>query len=131
MRSVAEWLFALGVLGGAVWMGRPVVQRLAPPLPSAVTLVESDLPGLPSGVPSNAQSVPFVMLLDGGVIRLGMVESDLKSRVRLTAGPPRAEKGVLGERSIQPYRSAKTRFWVVLDRMAVDREREVTAIYVR
>lgn len=131
MRSVTEWLFALGVLGGAVWLGRPVVQRLAPLPQSAVTLVESNLPALPSGVPSNAQSVPFVMLLDGGVIRLGMVESDLKGRVRLTSGPPRAEKGVLGERAIQPYRSANTRFWVVLDRTSLNDERRVTAIYVR
>ena len=30
MRSVLEWVLALGVLAGAVWVGGPVVQRLAP-----------------------------------------------------------------------------------------------------
>lgn len=129
---MAEWVVALGVVGGAAWVGAPLVQRWLPPLSSSVTLVESALPALPDGVPVAAESVPFLMLLDGAVVRLGMSEADLTTgRIsRWAAGPATAEKGIFDERLILPYRSAGTRFWVVLDRTEVGKDRQVTAIYV-
>ena len=80
MRSLAEWVLALGVLAGAVWVGGPVVQRLAPPGSTSVTLVESALPDLPGDVPDDAESVPLLMLLDGGEVRLGMSEAAFSAR---------------------------------------------------
>ena len=133
MRSLAEWVLALGVLVGAVWVGGPVVQRLAPPGSTSVTLVESALPDLPGDVPDNAQSVPLLMLLDGGEVRLGMTEEALRARPfsRMTAGPISIEKGVIDDRMVLPFRSGHSRFWVVLDRTEPGRERLVTAIYVK
>ena len=135
MRSFAEWVVALGVLGGAVWVGGPFVGRWLPLVPSSVTMVESALPGLPSGVPPGAESVPFLMLLDGPEIRLDMAEGELSElmadgRSRWTAGPAIAEAGVLDQRLILPCRAGRTRFWVVLDRTEVGQERRVTAIYL-
>jgi hypothetical protein len=133
MRSLAEWVLALGVLAGAIWVGGPVVQRLAPPGSTSVTLVESALPDLPGDVPDDAQSVPLLMLLDGGEVRLGMSEKAFNARPfsRLTAGPVAIEKGVIDDRMVLPFRSGRTRFWVVLDRTEPGRERLVTAIYVK
>ena len=133
MRSLAEWVLALGVLLGAVWVGGPVVQRLAPPGSTSVTLVESALPNLPGDVPGDAQSVPLLILLDGGEVRLGMTEKAFSARPfsRLTAGPVAIEKGVIDDRLVLPFRSGSSRFWVVLDRTEAGHERLVTAIYVR
>jgi hypothetical protein len=132
MRSVAEWLIALGVLGGAAWVGAPLVLQWIPQMSSSVTLVESALPALPVGVPPGAESVPFLMLLDGAEIRLGMAESDLRdSRVsRWSVGPAITEPGVIDERLVLPYRADSTRFWVVLDRTEMGKERQVTGIYL-
>jgi len=133
MRSLVEWLLALGVLAGVVWVGAPVVQRLAPPGSSAVTLVESELPDLPGDVPADADGVPLLILLDGAVVRLGMTEKAFRARPfsRLTAGPVAIERGVIDDRMVLPFRSGATRFWVVLDRTEAEHERLVTAIYVR
>jgi hypothetical protein len=133
MRSLAEWVLALGVIWLALWLGLPVVRRLAPVPSGTYALVESTLPGLPSGVPSGAQGFPL-LILDGGIeVRLGMTEREVRTRplARLSIGAPLAEPGVLGERAILPFRSGPSRFWVVLDRTEVGREREVTGIYVR
>lgn len=132
MRSVAEWLIAIGVLGVTAWVGAPLVLQWLPQMSSSVTLVESALPALPLGVPPGAQSVPFLMLLDDAEIRLGMAESELKeeSVSRWAAGPASTEAGVIDDRLILPYRTAGTRFWVVLDRTEAGKERQVTAIYL-
>jgi len=133
MRSLAEWLAALGVLAGMAWIGVPMLRQLTPLASTTVTLVESSLPELPSGVPGGAQGVPFLMLLDGTVVRLGMPESAVLARPfsGWLAGPAIAADGVFDLRMIRPCQSGSTRFWLVLDRTAREREREVTAIYVR
>ncbi len=132
MRSAAEWLVALGIVWLVLWVGLPWARSLVPPGETAVTLVESALPALPGGVPPGAESVPLLILDDGLTIRVGMAEQDLRTRTfaGLAAGPARTEAGVLGERTVLSFRSGRSRFWVVLDRTAVGRERGVTAIYV-
>ena len=132
MRSMAEWVVALGVVGGAAWVGAPLVQRWLPPLSSSVTLVESALPALPDGVPVAAESVPFLVLLDGAEIRRGMAEHELRDSgvARWAAGSATTEPGVIDDRLIFPYRAAGTRFWVVLDRIEAGKPRQVTAIYL-
>jgi len=133
MRSLAEWVLALGIMWLVVWLGSPLVRRLAPLSPGTFTLVESALPALPAGVPAGAETVPLLILEGEAVIRLGMSEGEVRAPrfTRFTAGPPLSEPGVLGDRAILPFRSGPSRFWVVLDRTAVGREREVTAVYVR
>lgn len=133
MRSLAEWALALGIMGGVIWLGLPLVRRMAPPASTAVTLVESPLPALPGGVPPGASPVPILMFEDGSSIRVGMPERELRARplARWMAGPAHTEKGVIGERAVVPFQVAASRFWVVLDRTEPGREREVTAIYVR
>jgi len=133
MRSLSEWLLALGILAGVVWAGGPVLRRVAPLPAGNVTLVESDLPALPDGVPQGASNVPLVILLDGTEVRVGMSEQDLMvpALSRWSAGASTVEKGVIGDRIITPYRSGPLSFWIVLDRIDESREREVTAIYVR
>jgi hypothetical protein len=133
MRSLAEWVLALGVVWAGLWLGWPLVQRLAPPASGTFTLVESALPALPAGVPAGAQNVPFLVLETGSTLQRGMAEARLTapSFSRHTAGAPITEPGVLGPRTILPLRSGASRFWVVLDRTEAGREREVTAIYVR
>ncbi|MDH4062912.1 MAG: hypothetical protein OEW19_00825 [Acidobacteriota bacterium] len=135
MRSLLEWLLALVVLAGVVRVAGPVFGRLFPlsPGPAPVTLVESALPDLPTGVPAGAESAPLMILVDGTEVRLGMTEEELRTGPlsQWMAGPAVVEKGVIGERVILPFRSDRTRFWVVVDRIDTDRAREVTAIYVR
>ena len=133
MRSLLEWLLALGVLAAAVWVAGPTVGRLIPPLPATVTLVESELPALPAGVPAGATSAPLVILFDGSEVRLGMTENDLLSGPisRFAVGSPVVERGVIGDRAILSFQADRLLFWVVLDRIAKDRERQVTAIYLR
>jgi hypothetical protein len=133
MRSLIEWIVALGVFAGVIWMGLPMVRQWVPPPTSTVTLVESALPALPDGVPSGSQSVPFLMLENGVAVRLGMAEREVKSRslARATAGPPAVEPGVFDQRITLPFRDGRSRFWVVLEKTGPGREREVTAIYVK
>src|SRR5262245_56573991 len=132
MRSLVEWIVALGLFAGAMWLGLPWVRELAPLPTGTVTLVESALPALPGGVPSGAESVPFLMLENGVEIRVGLAEHDLKARAKaLTAGPPTLEPGVIDERVVLPLRDGRSRFWVVLDKTGPRRDREETAIYVR
>lgn len=133
MRSLAEWIVALGLFAGVIWLGLPMVRPWMPAPASTVTLVESALPGLPDGVPGGSQSVPFLMLENGVSIRVGMSEREVNSRglARASAGEPVVEAGVFGERLILPFHSGRSRFWVVLEKTGPDREREVTAIYVR
>jgi hypothetical protein len=133
MRSLAEWIVALSLFAGAIWLGLPMVRQWMPTPTGTVTLVESDLPALPDGVPAAAESVPFLMLENGQEIRLGMVEGEITRRemAPASAGPPAFEPGVFDQRLILPFRDGRSRFWVVLEKTGPDREREVTAIYVR
>ena len=132
MRSLGEWVLALGVLWLAAWVSWPLIAGLASP-PGAFTLVESALPALPEGVPPGAENVPFFMLESGLAVRRGTPETELhgSALAPYAAGPPLSEQGVLGERMVMPFKSGASRFWVVVDRTEVGREREVTAIYVR
>jgi hypothetical protein len=133
MQSLAEWLLALGVLAGVAWAGAPVLQRLAPQAYAPVTLVESELPDLPGDVPDGVESVPLLMLLDGSTVRLGMPQPALHAPhlARHAAGPAVIEKGVLDNRVVLPFRTGRSRFWVVLDRTAPGEDRLVTAIYIK
>jgi hypothetical protein len=132
MRSFAEWLLAMGVLSGVVWVGTPLVQRLAPLGSSSVVSVQSALPDFPGHVPERAQSVPMLMLEDGAVVRLGMAEAEIRGAVlaRWVDGPAISEEGVLDDRSVVPFKAGNTRFWVVLDRTEMGQDRRVTGIYV-
>jgi hypothetical protein len=132
MRSFAEWLLAMGVLSGVVWVGTPLVQRLAPLGSSSVVSVQSALPDFPGHVPERAQSVPMLMLEDGAVVRLGMAEAEIRGAVlaRWVDGPAISEEGVLDNRSVVPFKAGNTRFWVVLDRTEMGQDRRVTGIYV-
>ena len=64
---------------------------------------------------------------------LGMTEAAVTARSfpRWAAGPAVAVPGVVGQRMIRPGESGSTRFWLVFDRTAPDRDREITAIFVR
>ena len=73
-------------------------------------------------------------MLDASLtVRRGMPETELhgSALASFAAGPPLSEPGVLGERTVMPFRSGTSQFWVVVDRTEVGREREVTAIYVK
>ena len=133
MRSLAEWIVALSVFAGVIWLGLPMVRQWMPAPGSTVTLVESALPALPDGVPAGSQSVPLLLLENGLAIRLGMAEREVKSRALApaTADSPSVEPGVFDERLILPFRDGRSRFWLVLEKTGPDREREVTAIYVK
>ena len=133
MRSLAEWVLALGALWLAAWVSWPLVAGLAPSPPGAFALVESPLPALPEGVPAGAENVPFFMLESGVAVRRGMPETELhgSALAAFAAGPPLSEQGVLGERTVMPFKSGASRFWVVVDRTEVGREREVTGVYVK
>jgi hypothetical protein len=132
MRSVLEWLLALGVLAMVLWLSAPIIRWWLPGSADPVTLVESAPPALPGGVPAGAASVPFLMLPDGAVVRIGAPEAELSVLLpdRWLAGPRLTEAGVLGDRHVLPYQVDRTRFWVILDRTAVHEGPRVTAIYV-
>lgn len=133
MRSLLEWLLALGVLAGAAWLAAPVVLQWLPVRDAPITLVESATPALPQGVPGSAESMPFVMLPDGAVVRVGTEEKSVRRILpeRWRAGDRVTEEGVFGDRYIVGYRIDQSRFWIVLERTAPNAERRVTAIYVQ
>jgi hypothetical protein len=133
MRSMLEWLLALGVLAAAIWLGVPLLRRWLPGLEDPVTLVESVTPGLPGGVPLGAVSVPLLILPDGATVRIGLSESALEAALpaRWLAGPRLTEAGVIGERHVVPYQVDRSRFWVILDQTSPRADRSVTAIYVQ
>ena len=132
MRSLIEWLVALGVLPGAIWLVAPVVVQWLPVGDTPITLVESATPRLPRGIPDSADNVPFVMLPDGAVVRVGADEKSVHRILpeRWRAGDQVTEKGVFGDRHIVGYRIDQSRVWVVLERTSPDTERRITAIYV-
>jgi len=133
MRSLGEWVLALGVLWLTVWVSWPLLTGLAPSPPGTFALVESPLPAPPEGVPAGAENVPFLMLESGAAVKRGMPETELhgSALAACSAGPPVSERGVLGERTVMPFKSGPSNFWVVVDRTEIGREREVTAIYVK
>ncbi len=132
MRSVLEWLLALGVLAAVVWVVAPVVIRWLPLVDDPITLVESASPAMPRGIPDSAESMPFLMLPDGTVVRVGAEERTLRPVIaRWLASAPETEDGVFGERHIAAYRIENSRFWVIFERTAPNTERRVTAIYVQ
>ena len=133
MRSLTEWALALGVLWLVAWVSWPMLRGFAPAPSGTFALVESALPALPVGVPAGAESVPFIMLNSGLMVRRGMAETELHSSALdpYSAGAPLSEQGVLGERTVLPFKFGPSRFWAVVDRTEVGREREVTAIYVK
>ncbi len=133
MRSLLEWLLALGVLAGAVWLAAPVVLQWLPVTQAPVTLVESASPAMPTGVPNSAEGTAFVMLPDGAVVRVGADERSVRRILpeRWQVGERVTEQGVYGERHIIGYRIDQSRFWITLERTAPNTERRVTAIYVQ
>ena len=132
MRSLLEWLVALGLLAGAVWLVAPVVLQWLPVGDAPITLVESASPEMPRGIPETAASMPFVMLPDGAVVRIGADEKSVGRILpeRWRAGERVTEKSVFGDRHIDGYRIDESRFWIVLERTSPNTERRVTAIYV-
>jgi hypothetical protein len=132
VRSLIEWLVALGVLAGAIWLVAPVALRWLPVGDTPITLVESATPRLPRGIPDSADSVPFVMLPDGAVVRVGADEKSIRRILpeRWRSGDQVTEEGVFGDRHIMGYRIDQSRVWVVLERTSPNTERRITAIYV-
>lgn len=124
---------ALGVLAGAIWLVAPVVLQWLPVGDTPITLVESASPGMPRGVPESADSMPFVMLPDGAVVRVGADENSVRRTLpeRWRAGERVTEAGIFGDRHILGYRIDQSRFWIVLERTSPNTERRITAIYVQ
>ena len=90
MRSLIEWALALAVLWLAAWVSWPLLRDLGPAPSGTFALVESPLPALPVGVPAGTESVPFIMLNSGLMVRRGMAETELHSSALApyAAGPP-------------------------------------------
>jgi hypothetical protein len=131
-RSVFEWLVALAALAGIFGVVAPFVERWLPRPDDPVTVVEIESPARPPGVSAAARPVPFLMLPDGAVVRVGASEEEVAAALPSgsRAGPRLADAGVFGERRILSYAFDRTRFWVVLERTKPGAEHRATAIYV-
>ena len=131
---LAEWSVAALFLAATLAVGFLVVRELRTMPLAAPARAEEPAPSLlPAAVPSQAISVPVLLLLDGREIRVG----DTAERVAEVLGPDAElgeqvnDRGALGDRRTHFYEHAGTRFILVFEPFELKGRPRVAAIYLR
>lgn len=131
--SAFELMVAAGFLVATFAVGSLIVRELRtvhPPLP--VPIEEKSPARLPSGVPTQAISVPALLLLDGKEIHVG----DGADQVAALLGPgaevgaDTVDRGPIGNRITRSYEHAGTRFILVLEPFEAKGNLRVAGIYI-
>ncbi len=112
-----------------LWLGFTLAGDWFTRTPSAVSVEANEVP---EGVPSSAQRVPLLILLDGTTLRVGDAQVDMHARLGEAPGdqPPRVSRGPFGDRLTREYERQGTQFFVVCERTEPGGPVRVSRIYL-
>jgi hypothetical protein len=131
-----DWLTAAALLGATVLVGVLVVRELRV-APRAAAATTEPVSATSVSVPSDAVSVPTLMLGAGNEIRVGDARGDALARLDAVVGETvtlvkqAEERGPLGAREIRAYQLAGTRFILVFEPFERRGAPRVAAIYLQ
>jgi hypothetical protein len=128
--SLFEWLAAALGVAGLVWVLSVPLQHLSGPRVDAalVDLREE----LPPGVPNGATSVPVMLLLNGGTLRVGDLESKVRSILPDSAqqARPLVTANEFGDRTTYSYVVDGSRVSIVCERSERGGPMRVAGVFV-
>ena len=127
-----DWLIAAALLAATVLVGVLVVRELRV-APRAVAATSEPASATSVAVPSDAVSVPTLMLGAGNEIRVGDARGDALARLdaAVTLVKQAEERGPLGAREIRAYQLAGTKFILVFEPFERRGAPRVAAIYLQ
>jgi hypothetical protein len=127
-----DWLTAAALLGATVLVGVLVVRELRV-APRAAAATTEPVSATSVSVPSDAVSVPTLMLGAGNEIRVGDARGAALARLDATVTLVKQadERGPLGAREIRAYQLAGTRFILVFEPFERRGAPRVAAIYLQ
>jgi hypothetical protein len=127
-----DWLIAAALLGATFLVGVLVVRELRV-APRAVAAATEAASATSVSVPSDAVSVPTLMLGAGNEIRVGDARGDALARLdaAVTLVKQAEERGPLGAREIRAYQLAGTKFILVFEPFERRGAPRVAAIYLQ
>ena len=131
-----DWLTAAALLGATVLVGVLVVRELRV-APRAAAATTEPVSATSVAVPSDAVSVPTLMLGAGNEIRVGDARGDALARLDAVVGETvtlvkqAEERGPLGAREIRAYQLAGTSFILVFEPFERRGAPRVAAIYLQ
>ena len=127
-----DWLIAAALLAATFLVGVLVVRELHD-APRAVAATTEPASATSVAVPSDAVSVPTLMLGAGNEIRVGDARGDALARLdaTVTLVKQAEERGPLGPREIRAYQLAGTKFILVFEPFERRGAPRVAAIYLQ
>ena len=127
-----DWLIAAALLAATLLVGVLVVRELHD-APRAVAATTEPASATSVAVPSDAVSVPTLMLGAGNEIRVGDARGDALARLdtTVTLVKQAEERGPLGPREIRAYQLAGTKFILVFEPFERRGAPRVAAIYLQ
>jgi hypothetical protein len=127
-----DWFIAAALLAATLLVGVLVVRELRV-APRAVTAASEPVGATSVSVPSDAVSVPTLMLGAGKEIRVGdpRVETLARLDAAVTLVKQAEEQGPLGVREIRAYQLAGTKFILVFEPFERRGAPRVAAIYLQ
>ena len=131
-----DWLTAAALLGATVLVGVLVVRELRV-APRAAAATTEPVSATSVSVPSDAVSVPTLMLGAGNEIRVGDARGAALARLDAVVGETvtlvkqAEERGPLGAREIRAYQLAGTKFILVFEPFERRGAPRVAAIYLQ
>ena len=134
LEPAIEWLvaavFLVATLGVASLIVRELRTTPAAVTPAAVVTMPA---ALPAAVPERAISVPVLLLLDGGQVKVGDTVERVASVLGRAAeiGRQVVDRGALGERLTRYYDHQGTKFLLVFEPFERRGELRVAAIYLQ
>jgi hypothetical protein len=127
--SLFEWLAAAIGVAGLLWLLSVPLQNVIGRRVDAAFIEVRE--GLPPGVPTGASSVPVLLLMDGRAVRVGELESTLRTLVgdgeTVALLPTRA---AAADQSTRAYGIDGIRFFVVCERPDRGSPMRVSGIFV-
>jgi len=127
-----DWFIAAALLAATLIVGVLVVRELRV-VPRGVPLAAEAANAASVAVPSDAVSVPTLMLGAGNEIRVGDARGDALARLDAAVALVRRseEQGPLGVREVRAYQLAGTKFILVFEPFERRGSPRVAAIYLQ
>jgi hypothetical protein len=128
-----EWIVAAAFLVATLGVASLIVRELSTVPLQAPGAVEQAPPASPAALPDRAVSVPALLLMDGGQVRVGDTAERVSQVLGVSADGVRevADRGALGERITRFYEHRGTRFVLVLEPFERNGALRVAGIYLQ
>lgn len=129
-----EWLVAAMFLVATLLVGMLLVRELrSSPAGTPAPVSSEPTASGPSAVPERAISVPSLLLMDGGQVRIGDTAEQVQHVLGdgAESGPAIIEAGPLGPRTIRTYERQGTRFLLVFEPFERKGAPRVAGIYLQ